>query len=119
MRISDWSSDVCSSDLLRLPDTHDANPVLRNARGVDQTIADCERTDPGREIAAVSGPVAEGIVERHLPAPTVVVVLGFCALGQERALRHRRRRASHTIAWSPVRDSRSDPSRPEKIRQKT
>src|SRR3546814_13229266 len=75
MRISDWSSDVCSSDLLRLPDTHDANPVLRNARGVDQTIADCERTDRGREIAAVSGPVDEGLVDRHLPETIVDVVI--------------------------------------------
>src|SRR3546814_10049225 len=83
MRISDWSSDVCSSDLLRLPDTHDANPVLRNARGVDQTIADCERTDRGREIAAVSGPVDEGLVDRHLPETIVDVVIGFRALRSE------------------------------------
>src|SRR3546814_10201804 len=42
---------VCDDGLvdLRLPDTHDADPVLRNARGVDQTIADCERTYRGRE----------------------------------------------------------------------
>src|SRR3546814_9697312 len=78
MRISDWSSDVCSSDLR------------------------------GREIAAVSGPVDEGLVDRHLPETIVDVVIGFRALGQDHGLRRRRGRATHAVDLRAVRIGRAD-----------
>src|SRR3546814_7783546 len=36
MRISDWSSDVCSSDLLLLPEPHDelSPPATRESKGL-------------------------------------------------------------------------------------
>src|SRR3546814_14134381 len=40
MRISDWSSDVCSSDLLMVPKWFDKNPAL----GVADTVAELRRS---------------------------------------------------------------------------
>src|SRR3546814_4330929 len=42
MRISDWSSDVCSSDLARA-----AVPESRDAVGVDEIFGDAWVDDPG------------------------------------------------------------------------
>src|SRR3546814_8118459 len=43
MRISDWSSDVCSSDLLGQVERLDAQPVARERHAPTATIPDGER----------------------------------------------------------------------------
>src|SRR3546814_5019903 len=70
-------------------------------------------TDRGREIAAVSGPVDEGLVDRHLPETIVDVVIGFRALGQDHGLRRRRGRATHAVDLRAVRIGRADHAQQE------
>src|SRR3546814_9377156 len=58
MRISDWSSDVCSSDLQKLKKAGDEPPVLRRAENPDLLRA-IATTDARRRPALVVGFAAE------------------------------------------------------------
>src|SRR3546814_10930281 len=58
MRISDWSSDVCSSDLQKLKKAGDEPPVLRLAENPDILRA-IATTDARRRPALVIGFAAE------------------------------------------------------------
>src|SRR3546814_4696395 len=59
MRISDWSSDVCSSDLL---------PELTEADLVELGVSFGDRKKLLRAIATLTGPRVEGIPLRMPPA---------------------------------------------------
>src|SRR3546814_16051148 len=62
MRISDWSSDVCSSDLLHQPEENEGNeqamakgggipPYVRHTHGVackDEENGECRQSQPGK-----------------------------------------------------------------------
>src|SRR3546814_7595124 len=57
MRISDWSSDVCSSDLRKLPDTAQLQPKLRQRRA----------SDGGQQCQSLSGRPGMGDEYRRQP----------------------------------------------------
>src|SRR3546814_6129094 len=53
MRISDWSSDVCSSDLVGSQDTADFLPADAPSQQADRILADLFPDDPTREAAII------------------------------------------------------------------
>src|SRR3546814_8870993 len=57
MRISDWSSDVCSSDLMALPQLLQAGGVRRGASGIQQ---------PGQAQAGLAGERWVGVVAHRV-----------------------------------------------------
>src|SRR3546814_15588724 len=67
MRISDWSSDVCSSDLLGARESDD----LTRIRGIDATLADRLRVAGIRTFADIEAiPAnAETALEREIGVP--------------------------------------------------
>src|SRR3546814_5213183 len=83
MRISDWSSDVCSSDLLVLrPGDHgiDRQPRTRRVRADrDRAVADADPFDlhPGDQHVGQSGAQHRpGADRRRLGVAAIVAVLG-------------------------------------------
>ncbi len=80
-----------------LPDTHDAGPVLRNVRRVDEAGVDRERAGRRRQVAAVATPVDEGSVDRHLAVQVIDVVVRLQALRDDHALARAGRRAAHAV----------------------
>src|SRR3546814_14170254 len=68
MRISDWSSDVCSSDLLRQPGRQPVNADARSVPSID-------------------------IGEGGIHAGTIQVLLGIIGMGQDAAIVHHQRDA--------------------------
>src|SRR3546814_13080715 len=71
MRISDWSSDVCSSDLARHP-----RPPSRGSRASDGTVALDYRVKPGNDGGGL-------VTTVRLPPP---VTLGPRAEGPDQAM---------------------------------
>src|SRR3546814_7900347 len=57
LRISDWSSDVCSSDLTGFTDTDREFGARGVGAGVDETVADDRDTVERRGVRAVGRPV--------------------------------------------------------------
>src|SRR3546814_3359423 len=76
MRISDWSSDVCSSDL----DVQQGLGLVTVERPEDATFVLCTGIDSFDETEADYAPVLEACAERGLPMvcanPDLVVVVG-------------------------------------------
>src|SRR3546814_10430993 len=64
MRISDWSSDVCSSDLLAVHRRR-----LRRVRGADRIIPMAVEVHPGVAFHLRARVAAPRIFGRHLAAP--------------------------------------------------
>src|SRR3546814_7728645 len=65
MRISDWSSDVCSSDLIKLPtdafqDTHDLQRLLLNQTSDGVTGGDRPKPRLDTEVGDADRPRAAG-----------------------------------------------------------
>src|SRR3546814_7717802 len=54
MRISDWSSDVCSSDLARPPDPARAEQILRHIAATEDAIAKAKEEAAERQGVAGS-----------------------------------------------------------------
>src|SRR3546814_9517204 len=77
MRISDWSSDVCSSDLILEDMGVDECAVLRSGRSVDaEAIAKCIETMPG------AGELLRGFfqcVDDRIFRPAVIDEVAFIA----------------------------------------
>src|SRR3546814_11802205 len=69
MRISDWSSDVCSSDLVRLEPG-----MLLQPNGVAPA-----RVRQRQEIGPIVAPVAHRLGKRRLTPPAEVMTLGVHA----------------------------------------
>src|SRR3546814_5583975 len=61
MRISDWSSDVCSSDLRRVP-------MPRTGQVPGDFQSDSERAPPVVDIRKADDPVEQGAKDEHLTA---------------------------------------------------
>src|SRR3546814_11649301 len=55
MRISDWSSDVCSSDLLRI-----VEEIQVPARALDEIIAELSVDDAARNLLVIDAPGQAG-----------------------------------------------------------
>src|SRR3546814_11173658 len=60
MRISDWSSDVCSSDLTDVPLVHDPGTVWEYGTSTDWL---------GLLVERVSGLGLDEYIEQHVPGP--------------------------------------------------
>src|SRR3546814_12047945 len=67
MRISDWSSDVCSSDLGSTPAVPPAGPMLGD--GIPLPFLDEPPTVPARQVTAPAAPPAPVTSARRDPAP--------------------------------------------------
>src|SRR3546814_10480154 len=85
MRISDWSSDVCSSDLVAAADGADADLVVLNTGHIREKAAEKVYSDIGRlkredgstPTIAVAGCVAQAEgAEIARRAPSVDIVVG-------------------------------------------
>src|SRR3546814_12576333 len=74
MRISDWSSDVCSSDLLQLQ--HVEVSRLASAATVDEPE---QRNEAGKEPGAIAGrrrfPAGSRVVRMHQPYSRIAATL--------------------------------------------
>src|SRR3546814_335916 len=79
MRISDWSSDVCSSDLGELPARRFGRAIDRLAAGVTIDFAAVERVPSG--FLAATGPPFEqdGLLAGGDLARRIAVVVGWAA----------------------------------------
>src|SRR3546814_13576166 len=74
MRISDWSSDVCSSDLRRLtPDARDVDRLLGAVIARRIGAETREAVDVRRDEADVGGAALPGIERGHFGQPHVTV----------------------------------------------
>ncbi len=91
-----------------LPHAHHRHAVVRDAISVDQTVADGERTDRCREIAAVAAPVDERLVDRHLAEQVIDVVIGAGAFRQDHGFAGAGRRATHAVDLLVVRVGAAD-----------
>ena len=80
-----------------LPDAHCTDAIARNARHIDEIIADRKRSDRRRQIAAVTAPVDEGLVDGDLAEQIIDVVIGFVALGQNDGFAGAGSRSAHAI----------------------
>src|SRR3546814_18847609 len=69
MRISDWSSDVCSSDLLEVA-THAAVIRALDAGGIDVAVLDGEAVPSG------GMGIARQVKEEVYEAPPILVLIG-------------------------------------------
>src|SRR3546814_10652722 len=88
MRISDWSSDVCSSDLLvALPDSC-ANTALADMSAIDEAIADPHRRNPPFIWTILLTPLFK-VIPTITQLYTISIPIGRCALIPRTA--HRRR----------------------------
>src|SRR3546814_4973497 len=67
MRISDWSSDVCSSDLVEFAVVEEHQPVGRQRRDLTAQLAADRSSGPGHQHAPACHQLSDcGEVERHL-----------------------------------------------------
>src|SRR3546814_9425460 len=74
MRISDWSSDVCSSDLRRLtPDARDVDRLLGAVIARRIGAETREAVDVRRDEADVGGAALQGIERGHFGEPEVAI----------------------------------------------
>src|SRR3546814_14295125 len=69
MRISDWSSDVCSSDLIKV--NLDSREVLLRPTGTDRTIAEWRELE--RDLALAE----PGFAVKIIPAPGTRLAVRF------------------------------------------
>ena len=69
-----------------LPDTHHRRAVLRNARGIHQTTADRERAHRRRQVAAVTAPVHERLVDGDLTEQVIDVMVRAQAFADDYGL---------------------------------
>ena len=98
-----------------LPDAHHGDAVVRDAAGVDQAVADGERTDRRGQVAAVAAPVDERLVDRHLAEQVVDVVIGLDALRQDHGLAGAGRRAAHAVDLLAVRVGAADHAQQQRV----
>src|SRR3546814_20439347 len=107
MRISDWSSDVCSSDLTASVQPHDAGR-LRRAAEIDQFLAAQHQAADVAVVAARRVLEAEAALESHPPIRAAVQAHAGCVHGLvEQLHRSAERRAGKECGstcrnrWSP------------------
>src|SRR3546814_3348965 len=75
MRISDWSSDVCSSDLEALPDDEASLPQAQIRRGTGRTINNAVAASPPPNLAGTTGETTFNFEGESLQA-VVKAILG-------------------------------------------
>ena len=80
-----------------LPDAHHGDTIVRYTRGIDQTITDGKRTDRRRQVAAVTAPVNEGLINRDLTKQIINIVIRLAAFGQDSGLTGAGGRTTHAI----------------------
>src|SRR3546814_1027539 len=75
MRISDWSSDVCSSDLLAMLAFLEENTLL--CAPVSELGADekCKFTEPGRAVPSEIHAIAKSITQHCKDAEAAIVLI--------------------------------------------
>src|SRR3546814_3300824 len=68
MRISDWSSDVCSSDLIEHPDVQplDGEPVLRQVDAIERAVVALAVLQVIEDLQGGAERVGGGVVGRML-----------------------------------------------------
>src|SRR3546814_228655 len=82
MRISDWSSDVCSSDLLTARDPYFILPVLNIAiMWSTQKLTPMSGMDPMQQKMMQTMPLIFGVVLAFLPAGLVLYQVANGGLG--------------------------------------
>src|SRR3546814_6875753 len=83
MRISDWSSDVCSSDLLTARDPYFILPVLNIAiMWSTQKLTPMSGMDPMQQKMMQTMPLIFGVVLAFLPAGLVLYQVANGGLGR-------------------------------------
>src|SRR3546814_16320560 len=99
MRISDWSSDVCSSDLLERGD--EFGPAIGIARIIERVDADIEGARTRRLGPAEREAEADRVARGHVGDRNVVAhaFLGHRDIGGERPHAQRRPIANGSASW--------------------
>ncbi len=98
-----------------LPDAHGGDAVVRDAAGIDEAVADGERTHGGGKVAAVAGPVHKRLVDRDLAEQVVDVVVRACAFRQDDRLAGARRGAAHAVDLLAVRVGAADHAQQQRV----
>src|SRR3546814_4903332 len=94
MRISDWSSDVCSSDLEALPDDEASLPQAQIRRGTGRTINNAVAASPPPNLAGTTGETTFNFEGESLQA-VIKAILGDM-LGQNYVIAPGVRSEEHT-----------------------
>ena len=102
-----------------LPDPHRERAVVRDARGIDETVGDRERPDRGGEIAAVARPIDECTVDADLTVQIVHVVVRHGCRRDDHALAGRGRRPAHAVGVLAVGIGASDHPQQQRVAHRT
>ncbi|MNC41305.1 hypothetical protein D3C75_900640 [compost metagenome] len=98
-----------------LPHANHGYAVMRDTAGVHQAVADRERTDRRRQVAAVAAPVNEGLVDGHLTEQVIDVVIGLGAFRQDHGFAGAGGRAAHAVDLFVVRVGAADHAQQQRV----
>ncbi len=104
---------------ISLPDTHNGNAIGGHARRIDQAVADGERPDRRRQVAAIAAPVDKGCIDRYLAEQVVDIVVRPLAFRQDHRLRRRRGRSAHAVDLLAIRVRAADDAHQEPVARRT
>ncbi len=98
-----------------LPDAHHGHAVVRHARRIDQACGNRERPDCRRQVAAITAPVDERLVDRDLAEQVVDVVLSARGRRDDHGLAGAGRGATHAVDLLAVRVGAADHAQQQRI----